>query len=75
MPFVNVKVIEGVISSAQKKDLAEKVTDAVVAVYGDNIRDLVTVTIDEVKSGDWAIAGRPITTAEVKARIKGGAKT
>jgi 4-oxalocrotonate tautomerase len=71
MPFVNVKVIEGVISSDQKKELLAKVTDAVAAVYGETMRELVTVVVEEVKSGDWAIAGKPITTAEIRARIEG----
>jgi hypothetical protein len=34
MPFVNVKVIEGVFSAAQKQDIVRKVTDAMVAVEG-----------------------------------------
>jgi len=70
MPFVNVKVIEGVLSPAQKKELLAKVTDAVADVYGEGIRELIYVAYEEVKSGEWAIGGRPTTTADVRARIR-----
>ena len=30
MPFINVKLIDGVFSPAQKKQIAEKLTDAMV---------------------------------------------
>jgi 4-oxalocrotonate tautomerase len=73
MPFVNVKVIKGVFSAAQKKALLKGVTDAVVAV-GEKLRQFTVVVIDEVKSGDWAIGGQPLTAAEVKALAAGRAK-
>lgn len=38
MPMVQIKVIEGVFTDAQKKDMIEKVTDAMVAVEGENMR-------------------------------------
>ena len=67
MPFVNVKVIKGVFSTAQKKELMKGVTDAIVAVRGENLRQLTVVVIDEVKSGEWAVGGQPLTTAQVQA--------
>jgi 4-oxalocrotonate tautomerase len=30
--------------------------------------------IEEIKSGDWGIAGKPLTTDDVKALAAGGAK-
>ena len=56
MPFTTVKVIEGVFSQDQKA----KITEAMVEVEGEAMRDLTWVVIDEVKVGDWAIRGRPI---------------
>jgi len=67
MPFVNVKLIEGVFSSAQKQDLIRKLTDAMVEVEGEAMRSVTWVALEEVKSGDWGIAGNPLTTADVKA--------
>jgi 4-oxalocrotonate tautomerase len=60
MPFTTVKVIEGVFSTEQKTQFIEKITDAMVEVQGEAMRDLTWVVIDEVKSGDWAIGGNPI---------------
>ncbi|WP_326643156.1 4-oxalocrotonate tautomerase family protein [Nonomuraea fuscirosea] len=71
MPLVNVKVIEGVFSDAQKADMVEKLTDAMVAIEGENLRSLTLVIVEEVKSGDWGIGGRPVTAADVKALIAG----
>ncbi|MEV0311227.1 tautomerase family protein [Nonomuraea fuscirosea] len=71
MPLVNVKVIEGVFSDAQKAEMVEKLTDAMVAVEGENLRSLTLVIVEEVKSGDWGIGGRPVTAADVKALIAG----
>ncbi|MEV4075534.1 4-oxalocrotonate tautomerase family protein [Nonomuraea fuscirosea] len=71
MPLVNVKVIEGVFSDAQKAEMVEKLTDAMVAVEGENLRPLTLVIVEEVKSGDWGIGGRPVTAADVKALIAG----
>jgi 4-oxalocrotonate tautomerase len=50
------------------------VTDAVVAVEGENLRQFTVVVIEEVKSGDWAIGGKVLTTAEVKALAAGPPK-
>jgi 4-oxalocrotonate tautomerase len=74
MPFANVKVIEGVLSAAQKKELITRITDALVAAEGENLRHLTWVVIEEVKSGDWAIGGQPVTTADVQAIAAGPPK-
>jgi len=65
MPFVNVKVIEGVFSEAQKAQIVENVTDALVSVEGEGMRLVTWVVLEEVKSGYWGIGGRPVTAADV----------
>lgn len=72
MPFVQVKVIEGVFTDAQKEAMIRKVTDAMVAVEGEAMRGTTWVVIEEVKSGDWGIGGKALTTAAVKAMAAGG---
>ena len=72
MPFVNVKVIEGVFSTDQKQDMVRRLTDAMVEIEGENMRPVTWVVVEEVKSGDWGIAGNPLTTADVKALAAGG---
>jgi 4-oxalocrotonate tautomerase len=67
MPLIQVKVIEGVFTEAQKRDIVRKLTDAMVSIEGENMRPVTWVTVEEVKSGDWGIGGKPLTTADVKA--------
>jgi 4-oxalocrotonate tautomerase len=71
MPFVNVKVIEGVFSSDQKQDMVRRLTDTMVQIEGENMRQVTWVVVEEVKSGDWGIAGNPLTTGDVKALAAG----
>ena len=71
MPLINVRLIEGVFTPDQKKQIVTKLTDAMVAVEGETMRHVTWVVIDEVKSGDWAIGGHPLTTSDVKA-LRGG---
>jgi 4-oxalocrotonate tautomerase len=71
MPLVQVKVIEGVFSDAQKRAMIEKVTDAMVSVEGENMRQVTWVTIEDVKSGEWGIGGKALTTEAVKALAAG----
>ena len=71
MPLVQVKVIEGVFSDSQKKAMIEKVTDAMVSIEGENMRQVTGVTIEDVKSGEWGIGGKALTTEAVKALAAG----
>ena len=71
MPFVNVKVIEGVFSTDQKQDMVRRLTDAMVEIEGENMRPVTWVVVEEVRSGDWGIAGNPLTTVDVKALAAG----
>ena len=71
MPLINVKVIEGVFDAAQKRRIVETLTDAMVAIEGENMRPVTWCVVEEVRSGDWAIGGKPLTTADVKALAAG----
>ena len=66
MPFVNVKVIEGVFSAAQKQEIIQKVTDAMVDIEGENMRPVTWVVVEEVSSGDWGVRGHPLHTPDLK---------
>jgi 4-oxalocrotonate tautomerase len=72
MPFVQVKVIEGVFSDAQKQEMIRKVTDAMVSIEGEKMREVTWVVVEEVKSGSWGIGGKPVTGGDVKAMAGGG---
>ena len=71
MPLVNVKVIEGVFDGSQKREMVEKLTDAMVEIEGENMRGVTWVVIEEVKSGDWGIGGQTLTTEAVHALAAG----
>jgi 4-oxalocrotonate tautomerase len=71
MPLVNVKVMEGVFDDVQKREIVERVTDALVEVEGENLRPVTWVVVEEVKSGDWGIGGRAFTTDDVRALAAG----
>ncbi len=74
MPFVNVKVIEGVFTSGQKQEMVRKLTDTMVSIEGENLRPATVVIVEEVKSGDWGIGGKPLTTNDAKAMAAGKPK-
>ena len=71
MPLVQVKLIEGVFSEAQKKEMIQKITDTIVSIEGENMRQVTFVIVEEVKSGDWGIGGKGMTTADVKSLQSG----
>ncbi len=71
MPLVQIKLIDGVFSKEQKREMLNQVTEAMLSVEGENLREVTHVIIEEVKSGDWAIAGKPFETEDVRALIEG----
>jgi 4-oxalocrotonate tautomerase len=71
MPLIQVKVIEGVFTEAQKHEMVRKLTDAMVSIEGENMRPVTWVVVEEVKSGSWGIGGKPLTAADVKALAAG----
>ncbi len=75
MPLVNVKLIEGVFTPAQKQEMVRKLTDAMVSIEGENMRSVTWVVVEEVKSGEWGVGGTPLTTADVKALAAGKSRS
>jgi 4-oxalocrotonate tautomerase len=71
MPLINVKLIEGVFTPAQKREVVERLTDAMVSVEGENMRPVTWVIVEEVTSGEWGIGGKPLTTGDVRALAAG----
>ena len=67
MPFIQVKLIENVFTPEQKREMIEKLTDAMVEIEGESMRSVTWITIEDVKSGDWGIAGNALTTEDVHA--------
>lgn len=67
MPLVTIDVIEDVFTPAQKRDLIASVTEAMIHVEGEAMRQVTWVRIREFKQDDWAIGGKRLRAADVHA--------
>lgn len=72
MPIAEIKVIEGVFSEAERKQMIEKVTDALVSIEGETLREKTVVIVEEIKSGLWGFGGNALSTEDVKKLRTGG---
>ena len=60
MPFVNVKLVDGVFTGTQKHALAKALTDVMVKFEGSEaFRQVTWVLIEELHSDGWHIGGEP----------------
>ena len=71
MPLIDIQLIEGVFNKDQKQEMIRKVTDAMVSVEGEAMRGVTWVRVQEIAGGEWAIGGKPLTAADVKAIAAG----
>jgi 4-oxalocrotonate tautomerase len=73
MPLVTIDVIKNVFTPDQKQELIARVTEAMIAVEGENMRPVTWVRISEFEQGDWAIGGKRLQAADVHALAAGKA--
>lgn len=66
MPFIEVKIIEGVLNHTQQQALIAELADAVVRVGGEGMRPMTRCAIQEIRSGLWGVAGKPLTTEQAR---------
>ena len=71
MPLIQVKMIEGVFSTAKKKEIVMKLSDTMVAIEGEALRPYTVVLLEEIRSGDWGVGGTALSTADVHALAAG----
>jgi 4-oxalocrotonate tautomerase len=71
MPLIQVKLIEEAFTPAQKREIITKLTDAMVSIEGENLRPYTLVTVEDVRSGDWGVGGKTLTTGDVHALAAG----
>ncbi|MFG1260948.1 4-oxalocrotonate tautomerase family protein [Xanthobacter flavus] len=67
MPLVQIKGVGGYLTLQQKQDMIRKVTDAVLSVEGEGLRQVTWVTIEDVEPGAWGVGGRPVTADDLRA--------
>jgi len=73
MPMVKISLIENVFTKQQKREMIEKVTDAMVSIEGEAMRGVTWVILEEVQEGDWGIGGQGLTCADVRKLQAAGA--
>jgi 4-oxalocrotonate tautomerase len=66
MPFIDIKVIQGVFTHEEKREMVERVSEAVIAVEGEALRPVTHVAVTETPSGEWALGGRAATADDVR---------
>ena len=60
MPFVNIKLVDGVFTPEEKHAMAKAITDVMVKFEGSEaFREVVWVLIEELHTDGWHIGGRP----------------
>ena len=59
MPYISVKIYEHRLDAETEPALIERLTDAVVAVYGEEIRSATWITLEPVPAHRWGIGGSP----------------
>jgi 4-oxalocrotonate tautomerase len=72
MPLVDIQVLEGAFSAAEKQSMISKVTDTMVAIEGEAMRGVTWVRVIDVPSGQWGIGGKALTADDIKALQAGG---
>jgi len=66
MPLVQIKGVGGYLTLEQKQDMIRKVTDAVLSVEGEGLRQVTWVTIEDVQPGAWGVGGNPVTDDDLR---------
>ena len=68
MALIRVTVIAGVFTTPQKEEIIERLTDAMVAIEGENMRQQrLRASSRRSPAGHGAIGGRPLTADDVRA--------
>jgi 4-oxalocrotonate tautomerase len=67
MPFIDIKVIQGVFTPEEKRELVERVSEAAIAVEGEALRPYTVTALTETPSGEWAVGGQTLAADDVKA--------
>ena len=73
MPLVTIDVIKDVFSPREKQEIIERVTEAMISVEGEALRDKTWVRVQEFEQGDWAIGGKSLKASDVHALAQGKA--
>jgi 4-oxalocrotonate tautomerase len=65
--LIQVKVVKGVFTAPQKKEIVERLSEAMVEIEGENLRQLTWCVLEEVASCEWGIGGQVLAADDIKA--------
>jgi 4-oxalocrotonate tautomerase len=80
MPLVNVRLVEGVFTPEQKREMIYQLTETMVEIEGENLRPVTWVIVEEVKgwglgtSAETASPPRMSTLCRARPRPRSRAK-
>jgi 4-oxalocrotonate tautomerase len=67
MALIRVTIVAGVLTAPQKREIVERLTDAMAAIEGENMRQSIWCIVDEVAGGEWGVGGETRTADDIKA--------
>ena len=72
MPFINIKVLKGILSVEKKNEMISRVTEIVAEIEARPIpkEEMIPHTwclIEEVDCGNWGIGGNPVSPEVLEA--------
>lgn len=70
MALVTIELVKGVFTAEQKKEIIERVTEAMISVEGEAMRKVTWVRLNEVDH--WAVGGKHLTPEIVHAEMNAG---
>jgi 4-oxalocrotonate tautomerase len=71
MPLARLAGISGYLNDQQKKQLIEKVTDAILSIEGEGLRPVTWALIEDVPEGQWGVGGE-VATAQLLRDMRDG---
>ena len=66
MALVTIHLPEKAFNEAQKREMIEKVSDAMIAIEGEAMRGITWVFIREINRSEWGIGGQTLDCIQVR---------
>lgn len=66
MPLVTIDLISNVFTPAEKAEMIERVTEAMIAVEGEALRPVTWVRVQEYGESEWGIGGKTLSAEDVR---------
>ena len=72
MALVTIDIVKDVFTPDQKREIIERVTEAMIAVEGEAMRQVTWVKLNEIDH--WAVGGELLNAGAVHAQMSAGRK-